>query len=38
MEELHKKTMDDILEFAKRMDDRWNELRESLHKVRGKTC
>ena len=33
---MNKGTEDDILEFAKRMNARWNELRESLHKVSTK--
>ena len=33
MEELQKGVEDGILEFAERMNVRWNKLRESLHKV-----
>lgn len=36
MEELQKGTVEDMLEFAKRMDARWNELRELLNKVGSK--
>ena len=33
LEAIQKEMEDDILEFAKRMDDGWNEHRESLQKV-----
>lgn len=36
IEELQKGTMEDILEFAERMDARWNELRAQLHKGSNK--
>ena len=36
MEESQKRTAEDILEFGKRMDARWNELKESLNKVNSK--